>query len=43
MGAVRTEISIAVQQDIQTDGDRVTSSTSDFGEETKVDRDLKAV
>lgn len=39
-GATRTEISIAVQQDIRTDGDRVTSSLSDFGEETKVDRDL---
>ena len=43
MAGIRTEISIAVQQDVQTDGDRITSSISDFGEETKVDRDLKTV
>jgi len=42
-GGVRTEISIAVQQDVQTDRGRVISSISDFGEETKVDRDLTPV
>jgi len=40
---MKTEISIAVQQDIQTDRDRVVSFVSDFGEETKVDRDTSAV